>query len=302
MAETIHYRFLVRGGTAAALASRNEIPLARELVVETDTGKIKLGDAVTPFNDLPYLGGGAGISLAVVVDDGSTAYSVANAHANVYRRLTNAAAKTITVRPQSTEALDTDYEQHFDIDGAGEATFVPGSGVTIKPPAGGTLVVPEGGVVTLKRISTDVFRLLGSTVPAPGAAVSADEVEFDNATSGLSATNVQAAIDELAAVSVNGDLDLITEAIAFTASPTTHSGREKLILAAGDVTFNVAQGYVAGNVFNIHATASIELLGVGVTLTPAALGTNELEAAMTVTVAMTSSSTGRIIGQSVAAP
>lgn len=51
------YRFLVRGGTAAALAALNEIPLARELIVETDTGKSKLGDGATHYNDLPYFGG-----------------------------------------------------------------------------------------------------------------------------------------------------------------------------------------------------------------------------------------------------
>lgn len=60
MAETIHYRFTVRGGSAAALEARNEIPLARELVAQTDTGLLKLGDGVTRYNDLPYLGGSSG--------------------------------------------------------------------------------------------------------------------------------------------------------------------------------------------------------------------------------------------------
>jgi len=55
--DTIHYRFLVRGGTAAALAAVNEVPLKRELVVETDTGFTKLGDGVTRYNDLVYIGG-----------------------------------------------------------------------------------------------------------------------------------------------------------------------------------------------------------------------------------------------------
>jgi len=54
---TLDYRFKVRGGTAAALASVNEIPLARELVYETDTGKAKLGDGLTAYNSLAYVGG-----------------------------------------------------------------------------------------------------------------------------------------------------------------------------------------------------------------------------------------------------
>lgn len=58
--ETINYRFKVRGGTAANLATVNEIPLARELVFETDTGKSKLGDGVTHWLDLDYIEAGSG--------------------------------------------------------------------------------------------------------------------------------------------------------------------------------------------------------------------------------------------------
>lgn len=300
MTETIHYRFKVRGASAATLTSVNETPLVRELVIETDTGKIKLGDGATAWNDLPYLPGGeGGVSLAEVVVDATTAYTVLDAHSNVYRRLTNAAAKTITVGPQSGEALADDYEQHFDNDGAGAATFVAGSGVTIKAPAGGTLVVPEGGVATLKRVALNVFRLLGTTVPA--GAVAAAAVTYDNAASGLSAIDAQGAIDELASAS-GPDLDIITEASAFTAVPATHKGRQRLIFAGGDVTFSNAQPYAAGHVFNICATTDLELLVSGVTLSPPALGTSELTAGMTVTVAMTGATSGQIFGQTVAAP
>lgn len=55
MTETVYYRFLTRGGTAAAVAALNEVPYARELIMETDTGRAKLGDGVTAYNDLPYL-------------------------------------------------------------------------------------------------------------------------------------------------------------------------------------------------------------------------------------------------------
>lgn len=59
MTETvIPYRFLVRGGTAAALAAANEIPKRRELYFELDTGKFKLGDGVTAYNSLGYVGDG----------------------------------------------------------------------------------------------------------------------------------------------------------------------------------------------------------------------------------------------------
>lgn len=61
MTETVQYRFLIRRGTAAALTAANEVPLIAEMVVETDQGltdgkrKIKIGDGVAHYNDLPYL-------------------------------------------------------------------------------------------------------------------------------------------------------------------------------------------------------------------------------------------------------
>lgn len=48
-------RFKLRRGTAANLASVNETPLAGELVIETDTQRMKVGDGATTWNSLPYL-------------------------------------------------------------------------------------------------------------------------------------------------------------------------------------------------------------------------------------------------------
>jgi hypothetical protein len=58
--EELPYRFRVRGGTAADLATVNEVLLRRELCIELDTGRMKLGDGVTAWNDLTYSGGGDG--------------------------------------------------------------------------------------------------------------------------------------------------------------------------------------------------------------------------------------------------
>lgn len=58
-AETIQYRFVWRGRTAANWATLNEVLLAKEAGFETDTypRKWKIGDGVTPWNDLPYQSG-----------------------------------------------------------------------------------------------------------------------------------------------------------------------------------------------------------------------------------------------------
>lgn len=96
-------------------------------------------------------------------------------------------------------------------------------------------------------------------------------------------------------------LTIITEASAFTATTTSHAGLNRYIRAGGDVTFDSAESYTAGQVFNIRATASLELVEDGVTLSPTAGGTLDLTAGMAVTVVMTSPTTADVIGLTVAA-
>lgn len=165
-------RLQLRGDTAAAWTSANPVLAERELALETDTGQFKVGDGTTVWTALGYGGivgppgtqgepGAAGVST--VAAHAGTTYTVLAADVSIYRRMTASTTKTVTVGPESGQALPANYEQHFDNDGAGAMTFVAGSGVTIKPPAGGSLIVPQNGVVTLKRLATNVFRLVGIT-------------------------------------------------------------------------------------------------------------------------------------------
>lgn len=55
---TIPYRFKVLANTAAALAADPGIPRERELVLETDTGRMKRGDGTSGYNSLPYINAG----------------------------------------------------------------------------------------------------------------------------------------------------------------------------------------------------------------------------------------------------
>ena len=45
----------LRGGTYAALSSQNPFLAVREIMIEIDTGKIKVGDGLTYWNSLPYV-------------------------------------------------------------------------------------------------------------------------------------------------------------------------------------------------------------------------------------------------------
>ena len=44
----------LRRGTAAVAATANVVLAPGEPGLETDTGRIKIGDGTTPWNDLPY--------------------------------------------------------------------------------------------------------------------------------------------------------------------------------------------------------------------------------------------------------
>jgi hypothetical protein len=92
---------------------------------------------------------------------------------------------------------------------------------------------------------------------------------------------------------------IVTEASTSTMTPATHAGLNKYVRAADDVTFNTSQSYTAGEVYNIRATAALTLIGTGVTLTAPDGGTLAMSAAMSVTVIMTSSTAGDVIGQTV---
>lgn len=106
---------------------------------------------------------GVAINLSEVTTQTATSANLNPVNAGKYQRWTNAAAKTLTVQPQSSVAQPDNGEWHIRNAGAANLTLVAGSGVTINAPAGGTLIVPLNGTVTLKRAAADVFDLMGLT-------------------------------------------------------------------------------------------------------------------------------------------
>lgn len=112
----------------------------------------------------------------------------------------------------------------------------------------------------------------------------------------------ESAADAIAlAIAALDTVEVITEAIAFTAEPASHAGLRRYVRAGGDVTFDVAEAYESGQVFNLRATGAIELVEDGVTLSPPAGGTLAMTAGMSVTIIMTSGTAGDVVGQVVPA-
>ena len=99
-----------------------------------------------------------------VVIESTTARSLGLTDAGKYIRHTNASASTVTVQPQASVAWVADTEIHIRRVGAGTLTITPGSGVTLHAPSGGTLVMTAAMSVTLKRVASDEWDVIGQTV------------------------------------------------------------------------------------------------------------------------------------------
>jgi hypothetical protein len=84
--------------------------------------------------------------------------------AGVYLRHTNASASTVTVPPQSSVSWAADTEINIRRAGAGNLTISAGAGVTLNAPSGGTLVMADKMTVTIKRVASDVWDVIGQTV------------------------------------------------------------------------------------------------------------------------------------------
>lgn len=107
----IPYRYLVLGNTAAFLASENGIARAREMVVETDTGRLKLGDGATAYNSLPYINL-PGPSFRYTSDTGSTADSDPGAGLFKWNNATQSSA-TFLYFDDATADTGTDLSAFF---------------------------------------------------------------------------------------------------------------------------------------------------------------------------------------------
>lgn len=63
----------LRGGTAAAMNAENPILACREIAVEYDTGKAKIGNGTDSWNVLPYVSGVSTETWIFELEDGTTA-------------------------------------------------------------------------------------------------------------------------------------------------------------------------------------------------------------------------------------
>lgn len=104
--------------------------------------------------------------VATVIAKTATSQAALLTDAGQYQRFTNASASTYTIAPQSSVAWADNTELTIRRATAANLTLIAGSGVTLNAPSGGTLVLTNNMTVTLKRVATNVWDVIGQTVPA----------------------------------------------------------------------------------------------------------------------------------------
>lgn len=107
--------------------------------------------------------GSGGGAFATTFEVDTATHDIEAGNVGKYHRFTYVGTKTCTYRPEADEALPANGEWHIRNAASSDLTLVAGSGVTLNPAAGGSLVVPPGGTVTVKRVATNVFDVIGVT-------------------------------------------------------------------------------------------------------------------------------------------
>lgn len=101
-------------------------------------------------------------SATTVGTDSSTARTLLLSDAGKYLRFTNASAIAVTVPANSTAAFVVGEQVHIRQAALGAVTIAAEGGVTINVPSSGTLTLAgQGATVTLLKIGTDEWDLMG---------------------------------------------------------------------------------------------------------------------------------------------
>lgn len=103
---------------------------------------------------------------ASVVTKTATAETSLLSDAGQYLCFTNASASTYTVAPQTSVAWPDNTEITIRRDADGPLTLIGAAGVTLRPPSGGTLVLEYDMTVSLKRVTSTLWHVIGQTVAA----------------------------------------------------------------------------------------------------------------------------------------
>ena len=157
-------RVLLRARTAAEWATLNEILRNKELGIESDTGKDKLGDGVTPWNALAYRATGGG---------GATNLSVANRTATTLTVASDSGTDAVIPAASGTEAGLITAASQAKLDGIADGAEVyvnadwnatSGDAAVLNKPPLGTAAAQDASAFATAAQGTDDREWSASTV------------------------------------------------------------------------------------------------------------------------------------------
>lgn len=173
-------RFQLNGRTAAQWTAANTVLLSRELGVESDTGKLKVGNGATAWNMLPYLGDNVTAGVSSINGTKTGAVTLAKADVGL-GSVDNTAdtAKPVSTAQATALAAKADFPtggvngQVLSKNGTTTAWITPPFTPSAPTPSGGddtaaltawlTSTAIAGKVATLQPAT---YRITGLTLPA----------------------------------------------------------------------------------------------------------------------------------------
>ena len=150
----------LRRDTAANWTSANPTLALGEFGLETDTMLYKVGDGTTAWNSLSYAEL-SGTDKFTINEQTGTAYTLVGSDAGKLIKMTNAAANTLTVPPNSSVAFDIGVTINVVNYGAGQTTLTAGAGVTIYSYNSALGITGQYGQAVLTKCDTDTWIAAG---------------------------------------------------------------------------------------------------------------------------------------------
>lgn len=137
----------IRGDTAANWNTYDPTLEAREIGIETDTYRLKVGDGSTAWTALPYF------AVSGVNEQSGTSYTLALTDIAKIVVMDNASANTLTIPADASVAFPTGVIIAAVQGGAGATTITAASGVTLNGVSAGsaTISAQYDGVNVYKR-------------------------------------------------------------------------------------------------------------------------------------------------------
>lgn len=164
-------RIQMRRDTAANWAANNPTPFAGEPCFETDTGKLKIGDGSTAYNDLAYQGGG-GSGGGAEIDDTTTSTSKVWSSSKTNSEIQTVAGEVVDIQGD-VASLDADVST---LKTSKQDKLVAGENITIDTDT--NTISATGSLTPTNMVTTDTEQPitgLKTFIPASSASYGVKE-------------------------------------------------------------------------------------------------------------------------------